>query len=156
MTRSATAWSNSMQKERAVSIEEKPKAPKSRYAVTGLYFYDRTGLRPGGRTQAIGARRTGDHRPQPDLSRTGISSHVEIMGRGMAWLDTGTHDSLLEASQFIEVIEKRQSLKVACPEEVAWRMKWIDNAQLASLAEPLAKSRYGQYLQNLLKYEVRG
>ena len=77
------------------------------------------------------------------------------MGRGMAWLDTGTHESLLEAGQFIEVIEKRQSLKVACPEEVSWRMKWIDDKQLARLAEPLAKSQYGQYLQNLLKYETR-
>ncbi|MBI5900126.1 MAG: glucose-1-phosphate thymidylyltransferase RfbA [Rhodocyclales bacterium] len=140
---------------RAVSIEEKPKAPKSRYAVTGLYFYDEqvcdlaAGLRPSARGEL----------EITDLNRIYLERNqlqVEIMGRGMAWLDTGTHDSLLEASQFIEVIEKRQSLKVACPEEVAWRMKWIDNAQLALLAEPLAKSRYGQYLQHLLKYETRG
>jgi glucose-1-phosphate thymidylyltransferase len=113
---------------RAVSIEEKPKAPKSRYAVTGLnrIYLERGQLK------------------------------VEIMGRGMAWLDTGTHESLLEAGQFIEVIEKRQGLKVACPEEVAWRQKWISDAQLAKLAEPLAKSQYGQYLQNLLTHGVQG
>jgi glucose-1-phosphate thymidylyltransferase len=140
---------------RAISIEEKPAVPKSRYAVTGLYFYDRqvcdlaAKLKPSARGEL----------EITDLNRIYLERgqlRVEIMGRGMAWLDTGTHDSLLEASQFIEVIEKRQSLKVACPEEVAWRMKWIDSSQLARLAEPLAKSRYGQYLQNLLKYEVRG
>jgi len=139
---------------RAVSIEEKPTAPKSRYAVTGLYFYDNqvcdlaAGLKPSARGEL----------EITDLNRIYLERgqlRVEIMGRGMAWLDTGTHDSLLEASQFIEVIEKRQSLKVACPEEVAWRMKWIGNTQLAALAEPLAKSRYGQYLQNLLTYETR-
>jgi glucose-1-phosphate thymidylyltransferase len=139
---------------RAISIEEKPKAPKSRYAVTGLYFYD----------QQV-CELAADLKPSPrgeleitDLNRIYLEQgqlHVEIMGRGMAWLDTGTHDSLLEASQFIEVIEKRQSLKVACPEEVAWRMKWIDDQQLARLAEPLVKSQYGQYLQSLLKYETR-
>jgi glucose-1-phosphate thymidylyltransferase len=140
---------------RAISIEEKPKVPRSRYAVTGLYFYDQqvcdlaANLKPSARGEL----------EITDLNRIYLERgelHVEIMGRGMAWLDTGTHDSLLEASQFIEVIEKRQSLKVACPEEVAWRMKWIDNAQLAQLAEPLSKSKYGQYLQSLLKYEARG
>ncbi len=139
---------------RAISIEEKPKAPKSRYAVTGLYFYDQqvcdlaANLKPSARGEL----------EITDLNRIYLEQgqlHVEIMGRGMAWLDTGTHDSLLEASQFIEVIEKRQSLKVACPEEVAWRMKWIDDQQLARLAEPLAKSQYGQYLMNLLKFEAR-
>ncbi|MBI5107770.1 MAG: glucose-1-phosphate thymidylyltransferase RfbA [Rhodocyclales bacterium] len=139
---------------RAISIEEKPKTPKSRYAVTGLYFYDQqvcdlaADLKPSARGEL----------EITDLNRIYLEHgqlHVEIMGRGMAWLDTGTHDSLLEASQFIEVIEKRQSLKVACPEEVAWRMKWIDDKQLARLAEPLAKSNYGQYLQSLLKYETR-
>jgi glucose-1-phosphate thymidylyltransferase len=134
---------------RAVSIEEKPRQPKSRHAVTGLYFYDEHvtdiahSLRPSARGEL----------EITDLNNTYLaegSLHVERMARGMAWLDTGTHDSMLEAAHFIQTLEKRQGLKVGSPEEVAWRRGWIDDAQLASLAEPLAKSGYGRYLLELL------
>ncbi len=134
---------------RATSLEEKPAKPKSRYAVTGLYFYDNdvidiaTTLKPSPRGEL----------EITDLNRVYLEQgrlSVEIMGRGYAWLDTGTHQSLIQASNFIETIEKRQGLMVACPEEIAWRKGFIDNAQLEKLAEPLAKSSYGQYLQRLL------
>ena len=138
---------------RALSIEEKPKAPQSNYAVTGLYFYD-------SQVCDIAA----DIRPSPrgELEITDVNARyleqgqlsVEIMGRGYAWLDTGTHDSLLEASQFIATLEKRQGLKVACPEEIAFRSGWIDAAQLEALARPMLKNGYGQYLMQIVKSQV--
>jgi len=138
---------------RAVSIEEKPQAPRSNYAVTGLYFYDNTvldvaaAIRPSGRGE---------------LEITDVNRHylaqgslqVEIMGRGMAWLDTGTHASLLQASTFIETIEQRQGLKIACPEEIAYRAGWISAEAVLRIAEPLQKSGYGQYLIAMLREQV--
>jgi len=134
---------------RAVSLEEKPSKPRSRYAVTGLYFYDHqvcdiaASVRPSarGELEITDVNRAYLDRGQLD---------VELMGRGYAWLDTGTHQSLLQASSFIETIESRQGLKVACPEEIAYRAGWIDAEQLSRLARPLAKSGYGEYLLRLL------
>lgn len=134
----------------ALWIEEKPAVPQSSYAVTGLYFYDgqvvdlARGIRPSARNEL----------EITDLNQLYLRQgrlNVEIMGRGHAWLDTGTHDSLLEASQFIATLERRQGLKVACPEEIAFRKQWIDATQLEALARPLQKSGYGDYLMSLLK-----
>jgi glucose-1-phosphate thymidylyltransferase len=137
---------------RAVSIEEKPANPKSNYAVTGLYFYD-TDVVPYAKRLKPSVR---GELEITDLNRIYLEAgrlNVRCMARGMAWLDTGTHDSLLEAAHFIQTLEKRQGLKVACPEEIAWRLGWIDDERLARLAKPLAKSGYGDYLLALLEHE---
>lgn len=138
---------------KVLSLEEKPSSPKSSYAVTGLYFYDNQvvelvrELKPSVR---------GEYEIT-DLNRLYLEKaqlNVEIMGRGYAWLDTGTHESLLEAGQFIATLEHRQGLKIACPEEIAWRNQWIDSAELEHMAQPLIKSGYGQYLLRLLKETI--
>ncbi len=137
----------------AISLEEKPQAPKSRYAVTGLYFYD---------NRVVEVAKNMQPSARGELEITDVNRQylkwgdlqVEVMGRGMAWLDTGTHDSLIEAGSFIQTIEKRQGLKVACPEEIAYRMGFIDAAQLQTLANKYAKNGYGEYLKQVLTERV--
>jgi glucose-1-phosphate thymidylyltransferase len=135
---------------RVISLEEKPKAPRSRYAVTGLYFYDNrvldiaAALRPSDRGEL----------EITDVNRAYLALGAlacEVMGRGMAWLDTGSHESLLEAAQYIQTIERRQGLKIACPEEIAYRLGYIDAAAVERLAQPMVRSGYGQYLLALLQ-----
>ena len=138
---------------RAVSLEEKPARPKSRYAVTGLYFYD---------NRVIDVARALKPSPRGELEITDVNRQylewgeldVQVMGRGQAWLDTGTHDSLIEAALYIQTIEKRQGLKIACPEEIAYRQGFIDGAQLEALAQPLLKNYYGRYLMDVLRERV--
>lgn len=138
---------------KAVTLEEKPEKPRSRYAVTGLYFYDE---------QVVDMAKNLAPSPRGELEITDINRlyleqgtlDVQRLGRGDAWLDTGTHDSLLEASHFIHTLEKRQGLKIACPEEIAWRQGWVNNEQLQMLAKPLAKSGYGKYLSRLLSERI--
>ncbi len=141
------------QEGRAQSIEEKPCQPKSRYAITGLYFYD---------TNVVDIARSVKPSARGELEITDVNRiylqqgqlNVEVMGRGIAWLDTGTHESLLEAGQFVATLEKRQGLKVACPEEIAWRSGWLTDAQLVAHAHQFSKSGYGQYLKSLLAETV--
>ena len=138
---------------KAISLEEKPLAPKSRYAVTGLYFYD---------NRVVDIAKNMKPSPRGELEITDVNRQylewddlqVEVMGRGMAWLDTGTHDSLIEASSFIQTIEKRQGLKIACLEEIAYRMRFIDATQLDAMANKYAKNGYGQYLKQVLTEPV--
>ncbi|WP_306478639.1 glucose-1-phosphate thymidylyltransferase RfbA [Methyloversatilis sp.] len=137
----------------AISLEEKPARPRSRYAVTGLYFYDQ---------QVVEIAKALKPSPRGELEITDLNRvylergalDVQVMGRGHAWLDTGTHDSLIDAAQFIQTLEKRQGLKISCPEEIAWRQGWIDDEQLRRIAAPLAKSGYGQYLLRIIDERV--
>ena len=152
MTPSATAWWSSTPTGRAVSIEEKPEAPRSRFAVTGLYFYDSdvvdiaASLTPSARGELEITDVNRKYLERGDL-------HVETLTRGFAWLDTGTHESLLQAATYVQTLEARQGLKIACPEEIAWRMGFIDRAQLRGLAERYRNNAYGAYLREIADEE---
>jgi glucose-1-phosphate thymidylyltransferase len=138
---------------RAISLEEKPELPKSNYAITGLYFYD---------ASVVDVAKSIRPSPRGELEITDVNMHylntgqldVQTMGRGYAWLDTGTHESMLEASHYIATIENRQGLKVACPEEIAYRSGWINASQVEALALPLKKNGYGQYLLGMLRERI--
>ena len=141
------------EKYKVVSLEEKPLKPKSNYAVTGLYFYDQNVVKMA---KSLKPSHRGEFEIT-DLNRLYLDQHqlnVEVMGRGYAWLDTGTHESLLEASQFIATLENRQGLKVACPEEIAYRKQWITASELEAIAAPLLKNGYGQYLKCILQEKI--
>jgi glucose-1-phosphate thymidylyltransferase len=143
------------EEKNVISIEEKPARPKSNYAVPGLYFFDSdgvgiaSGLKPSARGELEIADVINEYRKRKQL-------RVEILGRGFAWLDTGTHDSLLEAGAFVETIEKRQGLKIACVEDVAYRMGYIDEQQVRALAEPMRKNGYGSYLLQIIEPGIKG
>ena len=141
------------QQNKVVSLEEKPLKPKSNYAVTGLYFYDQDAV---SMAKSLKPSKRGELEIT-DLNQLYLNKnqlHVEVMGRGYAWLDTGTHESLLEASQFIATLENRQGLKVSCPEEIAYRQQWINASALEKLAAPLLKNSYGQYLKRILQEKI--
>jgi glucose-1-phosphate thymidylyltransferase len=141
------------QQNKVISLEEKPLKPKSNYAITGLYFYDQDVIKLA---KSVKRSKRGELEIT-DLNRLYLDKdklYTEVLGRGYAWLDTGTHESLLEASQFIATLENRQGLKVACPEEIAYRQQWIDADELEALAAPLLKNGYGQYLKNILQENI--
>lgn len=150
MNPNVLAWLNLISIEELLALRKKPEKPKSRYAVTSVYFYDK---------DVVNITKSIKSSPRRELEIADVNCvylepgylSVEMMGRGTAWLDTGTHGSLMEAGQFVPTLEKHQGLKIACPEEVSWRMGWVDEEQVRNLAKPLVKSGYGKYLLNILE-----